>query len=60
MLPEEMGGVVDTELRVYGVENLRVVDSSVVPLLPPGNLQSTVYALAERAADIIKAAHHLL
>ncbi|KAI1777837.1 putative GMC oxidoreductase [Hypoxylon cercidicola] len=59
MLPEEMGGVVDTELKVYGVENLRVVDSSVVPLLPPGNLQSTIYALAERAADIIKAAYQL-
>ncbi|KAI1505916.1 putative GMC oxidoreductase [Biscogniauxia marginata] len=54
MLPEEKGGVVDTKLRVYGVQNLRVVDSSVVPLLPPGNLQSTIYALAEKAADIIK------
>ncbi|KAI0173600.1 oxidoreductase [Hypoxylon sp. FL1284] len=59
MLPEEMGGVVDTKLKVYGVENLRVVDSSVVPLLPPGNLQSTVYAVAERAADIIKEAYQL-
>ncbi|KAI1264450.1 oxidoreductase [Xylariaceae sp. FL1019] len=59
MLPEEIGGVVDPTLRVYGVSNLRVVDSSVVPLLPPGNLQSTVYAVAERAADLIKAAHRL-
>ncbi|KAI1134208.1 oxidoreductase [Hypoxylon sp. FL0543] len=59
MLPEEIGGVVDTELKVYGVGKLRVVDSSVVPLLPPGNLQSTIYAVAERAADIIKAAHQL-
>ncbi|KAI1643449.1 putative GMC oxidoreductase [Daldinia loculata] len=54
MLPEDKGGVVDSSLKVYGVENLRVVDSSVVPLLPPGNLQSTVYALAEKAADLIK------
>ncbi|KAI1660241.1 putative GMC oxidoreductase [Daldinia decipiens] len=54
MLPEEIGGVVDSNLKVYGVENLRVVDSSIVPLLPPGNLQSTVYALAEKAADLIK------
>ncbi|RYP01095.1 hypothetical protein DL764_006329 [Monosporascus ibericus] len=54
MLPEEKGGVVNTQLKVYGVQNLRVVDSSVVPLLPPGNLQSTIYALAEKAADLIK------
>ncbi|KAI1746317.1 oxidoreductase [Xylaria scruposa] len=59
MLPEQIGGVVDNCLRVYGVSNLRVVDSSIVPLLPPGNLQSTVYALAERAADLIKDAHGL-
>ncbi|KAI8962710.1 GMC oxidoreductase-domain-containing protein [Daldinia sp. FL1419] len=39
---------------VYGLENIRVVDASVAPLLPPGSLQSTVYALAEKAADLIK------
>ncbi|KAI0836304.1 putative GMC oxidoreductase [Hypoxylon sp. FL0890] len=54
MLPEDKGGVVDAELKVYGVEKLRVVDASVVPLLPPSTLQSTVYALAEKAADLIK------
>ncbi|KAI1178499.1 oxidoreductase [Nemania sp. FL0916] len=59
MLPEEIGGVVDSSLRVYGVSGLRVVDASVVPLLPPGNLQSTIYALAERAADLIKDAYRL-
>ncbi|KAI1116734.1 oxidoreductase [Nemania sp. NC0429] len=59
MLPEQIGGVVDHHLRVHGVGNLRIVDASVVPLLPPGNLQSTVYALAERAADLIKDAHGL-
>ncbi|KAI0537894.1 oxidoreductase [Xylaria digitata] len=57
MLPEQIGGVVDSSLRVYGVSNLRVVDASIVPLLPPGNLQSTIYAVAERAADLIEAAH---
>ncbi|KAI0197913.1 oxidoreductase [Astrocystis sublimbata] len=57
MLPEGLCGVVDSRLRVYGVRNLRVVDASVVPLLPPGNLQSTVYAVAERAADLIKKDH---
>ncbi|KAK5634994.1 hypothetical protein RRF57_010707 [Xylaria bambusicola] len=59
MLPEDIRGVVDDHLRVHGISNLRVVDASVVPLLPPGNLQSTIYALAERAADLIKEAHRL-
>ncbi|KAI0448564.1 oxidoreductase [Xylaria acuta] len=59
MLPEKLGGVVDASLRVHGVSNLRIVDASVVPLLPPGNLQSTIYAVAERAADLIKEAHGL-
>lgn len=54
MRPLEAGGVVDTRLRVYGVRNLRVVDASIFPLEPSGNIQSTVYAVAERAADILK------
>ncbi|KAK4215469.1 Versicolorin B synthase [Rhypophila decipiens] len=55
MLPRENGGVVDSRLRVYGVKGLRVVDASVFPLEPSGNIQSVVYAVAERAADLIKA-----
>lgn len=54
MLPREDGGVVDERLRVYGVKGLRVVDASVFPIEPLGNIQATVYAVAERAADIIK------
>ena len=54
MLPMEKGGVVDERLKVYGVENLRVVDASVFPMIPRGNIQSSVYAVAERAADLIK------
>ncbi|KAG4432832.1 hypothetical protein IFR05_011697 [Cadophora sp. M221] len=54
MLPLEEGGVVDNELRVYGVKGLRIVDASVFPLVPQGNPQSLVYAVAEKAADIIK------
>lgn len=54
MLPQEKGGVVDENLRVYGVRNLRVVDASVFPMIPRGNIQSSVYAVAERAADLIK------
>ncbi|KAI0815493.1 aryl-alcohol dehydrogenase [Xylaria sp. FL0064] len=55
MLPREKGGVVDTQLKVYGMENLRVVDASVIPLIPNANIQATVYAIAERAADLIRA-----
>ena len=54
MMPRESKGVVDENLKVYGVSGLRVVDASVFPLIPRGNIQSVVYTLAERAADIIK------
>ncbi|MCJ1306606.1 hypothetical protein MMC25_000249 [Agyrium rufum] len=47
--------VVDSHARVFGVKNLRVVDASAFPILPPGHPQSTIYALAEKIADLIKA-----
>ncbi len=49
----EEGGVVDSRLRVHGVEGLRVCDSSVVPLNVRGNIASAVYAVAERGSDLI-------
>ncbi|KAK6355148.1 hypothetical protein TWF696_004268 [Orbilia brochopaga] len=54
MLPRAKGGVVDAKFRVYGVQGLRVVDASVFPLLVRANIQSLVYAVAERAAEFIK------
>ncbi|KAK8006075.1 alcohol dehydrogenase [Apiospora marii] len=54
MMPQELGGVVDQTLRVYGVRNLRVIDASIMPVLPGGNTCQPTYALAEKAADIIK------
>lgn len=48
-----MGAVVDTNLKVRGVEGLRVVDTSVFPVVPTGHLQVTTYAMAEQAAVII-------
>lgn len=48
-----MGPVVDAELRVKGVEGLRVVDASVLPVPIAAHLQVALYALAEQAADII-------
>ncbi|KAI0521645.1 hypothetical protein F5B22DRAFT_634539 [Xylaria bambusicola] len=55
MMPRELGGVVDEELKVYGVEGLRVVDASVEPVLVGANTCQTTYAVAEKAADLIKA-----
>ncbi|KAL8828360.1 MAG: hypothetical protein Q9170_006639 [Blastenia crenularia] len=54
MLPKDKGGVVDTRLKIYGIQDLRIVDASVFPMVPRGNIQSTVYAVAERAADFVK------
>jgi choline dehydrogenase-like flavoprotein len=54
MLPKEKGGVVDEELKVHGVAGLRVVDASIFPTHVQGNIVSLVYAVAEKAADLIK------
>jgi len=48
--------VVDAELRVFGVDGLRVADASVIPVIPTGNTQAAVIAIAERAADLITGA----
>lgn len=55
MKPREQGGVVSDRLLVHGTQNLRVVDASIFPMIPVGNIQALVYASAERAADLIKA-----
>ncbi|KAL2145429.1 hypothetical protein VTI28DRAFT_7210 [Corynascus sepedonium] len=54
MMPRHLGGVVDEDLLVYGVQGLSVVDASVIPDLPGSYTQQTVYAIAEKAADLIK------
>ena len=53
LLPKADGGVVDPNLKVYGTTNLRVVDASVIPILPSAHLQTVVYGIAEQAAEII-------
>lgn len=46
--------VVDSQTRVHGIEGLRVVDSSIFPTIPNGNLNAPTIMVAERAADIIR------
>lgn len=55
MMSRQLGGVVNKEMKVYGTNNVRVVDASVLPLQTSGHPTSTLYAVAERAADLILA-----
>lgn len=50
-------GVVDPSLKVHGVKGLRVIDASVIPVIPDCRIQNSVYAIGEKGADSIKAAH---
>ncbi|KAL0938637.1 Glucose oxidase 2 [Colletotrichum truncatum] len=55
MMSKELGGVVDGNLKVYGTTNVRVVDAGILPFQVCGHLVSTLYAIAEKASDLIKA-----
>jgi choline dehydrogenase-like flavoprotein len=55
MMSRELGGVINDRMIVYGTMNLRVCDASIFPVIPRGNILSSVYACAEKGADIIKA-----
>ena len=52
---ERHGGVLDSNFRVYGIRNLRVVDASIFPRIPGFFIVSSIYIAAEKAADVI---HH--
>jgi choline dehydrogenase len=51
---EDPMSVVDPQLRVHGIANLRVIDSSIFPTIPNGNLNAPTMMVAERGADLIK------
>jgi choline dehydrogenase len=51
---EDADAVLDAQLRVNGLEGLRVVDASVMPVVPRGNTNAPTIAIAERAADLIR------
>ena len=50
--------VVDSELRVHGLDGLRVVDASVMPRIIRGHTHAPTVMIAERAADLIRASNH--
>ncbi|KAF2708443.1 GMC oxidoreductase [Pleomassaria siparia CBS 279.74] len=53
MMPEDLGGCVSDELLFYGVNQLSIVDASILPLIPSQHIQSTMYAVGEKAGYII-------
>lgn len=57
-MKEELGGVVDERLRVYGVKGVRVVDASVLPVQLSAHLSSSLYGIALKAAQMIKEDYH--
>ncbi|CRL22005.1 Glucose-methanol-choline oxidoreductase [Penicillium camemberti] len=50
-------GVVDPNLKVHGIKNLRVIDASVIPVIPDCRIQNSVYMVGEKGADAIKRDH---
>ncbi|KIX05367.1 uncharacterized protein Z518_06239 [Rhinocladiella mackenziei CBS 650.93] len=54
MMPRKYGGVVGPDLLVYGTKKLSIIDSSILPIIPAAHLQASLYAVGEKAADLIK------
>ncbi|KAK1767510.1 hypothetical protein QBC33DRAFT_70508 [Phialemonium atrogriseum] len=57
-LSKDIGqGVVSPELKVHGIKKLRVIDASIIPVIPDCRIQNSVYMIGEKGADLIKADH---
>ncbi|KAK7432076.1 hypothetical protein QQZ08_001366 [Neonectria magnoliae] len=54
---DQGAGAVDSKLKIFGVDNLRVIDASIIPVIPDCRIQNLVYMIAEKGADMIKAAY---
>lgn len=54
MLPSDKGGVVDSRLRVYGVDGLRIADVSIMPTVPDTHTSGPVYMIGERMATFLQ------
>lgn len=50
----DFDAVVDPQLKVYGVKNLRVADASIMPDLPAAHTNAVVFMIGEKAADMVK------
>ncbi|KAF9443599.1 GMC oxidoreductase [Macrolepiota fuliginosa MF-IS2] len=51
MMPRSLGGVVDTELKVYGIYNVRIVDAGIIPMPISSHLAATIYMIGEKVRD---------
>jgi len=51
--------VVDASLKVYGIDNLRIADGSILPRVTTGNTMAPCVIIGERAAEILRVAHNL-
>lgn len=51
--------VVDDSLRVHGLENLRVIDASIMPTITSGNTYAATLMIAEKGADLVRSTHHM-
>ncbi|RDB26168.1 L-sorbose 1-dehydrogenase [Hypsizygus marmoreus] len=60
MAPADKEGVVDSQLRVYGIKNLRVCDASIFPWIVSGHTAGACFAIAEKLSDDVKASFHTL
>ena len=52
-LATDTTAVVDDQLRIHGLENIRVIDASIMPSMPSANLNAAVMMIAEKGADMV-------